>query len=972
MNACACEPCACGCCEGIHVATPAAIFNRPGLSSLAYRVGTQARFLHSMKARLSSRDYPALQGLRTRDEDDFSIALLDGWATVADVLSFYQERLANEGFLRTASERRSVLELARLVGYEPRPGVAASVHLAFTLEAGHELTLAKGSRVQSVPGPGEKPQVFETSEDLAARSELNVLRPRLERPPYITRDRLTASPLVYLQGIATGLEVNDWLLLRFAGAKPEALYQVTSVISQAEALRTKLGVARRDPAPEAESGIVSPAPAEEPDERPPLAKLVAAVKKPASLQPPRARHLARDVAALYRGQSDLIPRLFGVLFPGITAAIYKLLGKVKPPGDAPLSSLEALRVKAALFGHNLPPAVSFTDGKPVTGPLPNLRNTWQGRLPRAGEVRVVILDGEHDQIREQSRIAIRRPLPDTIIILAASQRAYSYHTVTEVETLTLNAHNVSSRATILTLDTPWLSEDERKSVEGLPEVLRGTSVFAQSEELPRAPEPVTDDVTGDEPFLELDALHRGLEAGRFVIVEGERSDVLPGGPPGSNGAAPSGSGLVDAELAMVSEVAHRLATAPGTSHALPGDALHTFIRFAEPLAFRFKRDSVKVHANVVEATHGETKLEVLGSGDATRPFQTFALKQPPLTYVAAPTAKGAESTLELRVNEVLWREAEHLAGLGPADRRYQIRIEEEGRTSVVFGDGKRGARLPTGLENVEARYRSGIGRDGNVGAGRITLLLSRPLGLKEVTNPIRAAGGADRESRDQARRNAPLPTRALDRLVSVQDYADFARAFAGIGKASAVELSDGTRQLVHVTVAGAADVPLSPSADVFENLLRALRELGDPHQPLELAIRELLLLVVAARIRVAPDYAWDDVEPRLRAAMLAAFGFERRELGQDVLQAEVLGVVQGVPGVAYADLDTLAALREDDLARADPSSVLALAQRVPVELARFRTAAERAAAADPSPIAPAQIAVLTPDVPDTLVLSELR
>ena len=47
------------------------------------------------------------------------IALLDAWATVGDVLTFYQERIANEGYLRTATERRSVLELARLVGYAP-------------------------------------------------------------------------------------------------------------------------------------------------------------------------------------------------------------------------------------------------------------------------------------------------------------------------------------------------------------------------------------------------------------------------------------------------------------------------------------------------------------------------------------------------------------------------------------------------------------------------------------------------------------------------------------------------------------------------------------------------------------------------------------------------------------------------------------------------------------------------------------
>ena len=83
---------------------------------------------------------------------------------------------------------------------------------------------------------------------------------------------------------------------------------------------------------------------------------------------------------------------------------------------------------------------------------------------------------------------------------------------------------------------------------------------------------------------------------------------------------------------------------------------------------------------------------------------------------------------------------------------------------LVFGNGQRGARLPTGQENVKAVYRNGIGKPGNVKADQITLLATRPLGVKAVTNPWRASGGADKENRDQARQNAPLAVMALDRL----------------------------------------------------------------------------------------------------------------------------------------------------------------------------------------------------------------
>src|SRR5581483_7602361 len=99
----------CGCCAGITVVTPQSEYNRPGLPALSYRVGAYATFLESMLARLSTMSvdgattlYP-LKQLTTRQSSDPSIALLDAWSVVADVLSFYQERIANEGYLGTAA-----------------------------------------------------------------------------------------------------------------------------------------------------------------------------------------------------------------------------------------------------------------------------------------------------------------------------------------------------------------------------------------------------------------------------------------------------------------------------------------------------------------------------------------------------------------------------------------------------------------------------------------------------------------------------------------------------------------------------------------------------------------------------------------------------------------------------------------------------------------------------------------------------
>jgi len=203
----------CGCCEGQEVTVPIRVSNRPGLANIAYRVGTQSQFKESLLTRLSTLPYPVLKQLTTRGNDDFAIALLDAWATVADVLTFYQERIANESYLRTATERLSLVHLSQLLGYKPRPGVAASTHLAFTLEdnpqSPRQVLIEAGTKVQSIPGPSEDAQIFETVEAIEARPEWNVLKPRTTQPPRFSNN----TEEIYVQGTNTQLKPGDALLL---------------------------------------------------------------------------------------------------------------------------------------------------------------------------------------------------------------------------------------------------------------------------------------------------------------------------------------------------------------------------------------------------------------------------------------------------------------------------------------------------------------------------------------------------------------------------------------------------------------------------------------------------------------------------------------------------------------------------------------------------------------------------------------
>jgi hypothetical protein len=118
---------------------------------------------------------------------------------------------------------------------------------------------------------------------------------------------------------------------------------------------------------------------------------------------------------------------------------------------------------------------------------------------------------------------------------------------------------------------------------------------------------------------------------------------------------------------------------------------------------------------------------------------------------------------------------------------------------------------------------------------------------------------------------------------------------------------------------------------------------------------------------VLPDHRWETVEPALRNALLADFGFDRRELGQDLVPSTVLATIQAVPGVEYVDLDTLTAIDEAWLIDGIRSDSTASLVEPSVGTVRVRPALF-----EDGRILPAQLAYLQPSVRDTLILNEVK
>jgi len=862
--------------------------NPPGRRSLSYRIGTHQAFLRWMLERLPRQSIPGgphagsrpLAALATHSERDPTVALLDAAACVADVLTFYQERIANEGFLRTATDPRSVTELARAVGYQLGPGLAASTWLAFTVEdapgAPEQVVLAPGLRTLSIPGQDERPQTFETTERLVARPEWNRLRPATSAEGPL---RLGA-PELWIRGTQSNLAPGDQLLI--VGRQRE----VNGASDQWE-LRTIQAVA-----PDPASG-----------------------RTRLALRPPE-----------HSQSTALRPAVGG-------------------------GTVFAMRARAAAFGHNaqdwatLPPDVQARYTAAYPWP-PGPSTTWPG-------FNVELIDGRLYLDNAYSQLAPRTWLP-----LVAGGRVWLYW-VGDVLTSSFTRFLLTARCSAPSL---YPFPDAGQGAV-LPKELTRRELLAlvQGERLEPAAPPLVDPAWGtgvlapfpdvrsgpdgmdEEDEVALEGVVLGLPEGRTLIIRGKRPRVrvvtdagltltdaggvrreygkddvlfaaaLPGrdgvrkwrlvDADGFEGTAAVPDGGLSLEPAAEDDPSVAEVVALRSAVQTPSG---TRLSLTRPIARWYDRATVALHGNVAPATHGETVREALGSGDGSVPNQRFTLARSPLTWVSAATPDGRRSTLEIRVNGVSWQEVASLHDQGPRSRVYLARRDDQGRVSVLFGDGVHGARLPTGQENVVASYRIGNGMEGAVGAGAIALLQTRPLGLRSVTNPLAAGGAEDPDAGEVARREAPASVLALDRIVAVMDYESHARSFAGIGKARAALMRRGAKQRVHVTLAQADGMPVPPGAAVLTSLAASMDAVRDTTVEVELAGFEPRWFRVAARLRVSSGYLFADVAAAAREALTAAYSFASRDFGQGVSAAEIIARLQGIPGVELVDLDGLA------------------------------------------------------------------
>ena len=915
------------CCQGTAPQTPEAIGNRPALGQVSYRAGRYATFLASMRAALSGTGDPELApltALRTRDPADFTIALLDSWAVVLDILTFYSERVANEAFLRTAVEQRSVTEIAALVGYVPSPGVSASATLAFTLASAPGspavVPIPAGTRVQSVPGPGQSPQVFETSADLTALAAWNALPAQATTPWSLSGNEQST----WFSGTSNNLSIGDALLFVAApggtpdlGGGPAELHYITAVSADSIANATQVTW---------DTALNSTAFADGVNV-----------------------YVFRTKAALFGASAGTVTSTTTYDAASETDETTTRMGT---PSYEPWAERHAVVLDTTYPGLGPGPGGPQWLALTLTQATPRHAISVDTRLEAAGRGEAAAITGETAAAgaAESFTGAVG---PKTVTYAAL-------FTVTSAHDENPQTYNISSRATALTVGDTVLplasfpqspSRSDILATDVLATYIGDTAnvtAYVQSEQLTGASLPVTSAVWGQSVAV---AGGQQIPPGQRAAVSGKRVRLLI--PAGANSvftpAGGSGGSSADGQVVLLDSAQQTVDPAgnavlsvitttgvagtlllpnqsggPSITGFLPADQADpvageavivqgvtlaggvTTLYLASPLTRAYDCSTVTVNANAVLATHGQTTQEILGSGDATNAALSFSLKQAPLTYLSGPAGSGAQSTLEVWVNNLRWQEVPSLLGSDPADRVYTTSVDATAHTIVRFGDGSRGGRPPTGQANIRAVYRTGTGVAGMVADGQLSQPLDRPQGLSSVTNPSPATGGQDPATADEVRASAPLPTLTLGRVVSLQDYQDYALAFAGIGKALATYAWSGDTRGVSLTASGANGAVLAPGDPVFTSLLTALRQAGDPYVPVSVVPHVPVLFTFAAAVAIdTTTYDPSAVLGQVWQAVSAAFAFGQRELGQGVAASEIIKVIQGVPGVLAARLTGL-------------------------------------------------------------------
>ena len=252
-----------------------------------------------------------------------------------------------------------------------------------------------------------------------------------------------------------------------------------------------------------------------------------------------------------------------------------------------------------------------------------------------------------------------------------------------------------------------------------------------------------------------------------------------------------------------------------------------------------------------------------------------------------------------------WQLVDNLYTVDSGTGAFSVYVNANGDTEVVFGTRLNGRIPPAGVKIV-ATYATSSGTDGNIPANLITSFRTSTSSEITIQSSSAAANGSDEESVTSIKTSIQSVTRAQDRAVTLNDFADLALSSPGVLK-SASSYDAATSTVTVYPVPYVADylnyslyaIPVDATMQTeVEELLQAKAMVG-------VTVDSATSIVVdrvdiAATVKVDDRYVAPWVEAEVEDSINELFSFDALDIGQEVRIGDVYRKILSVRGVEYA------------------------------------------------------------------------
>ena len=882
---------------------------RAGDSDDAY-----VRFGEERKRLLKETDRERLDRLRTQYEgerrDDWAWEIVRVLARSAHILTEYIDGYANEGYLRTATQWDNLRRLVDLLGYHPAPPASASTRLVIEAKQETRGTLATGFQVKYSPPDGGAPILFETLEDLAVDADLNRLHPaEYNRNP----NRLNGS-LLWLENEIEDLNIGDPLILEDekTGVLRAHLIQGMQVVegltrlSVAPRLSQRLykGYTKVHLKPKDRLAPIGPAAKGAEVER-----VLRLTEEPRGLLPGMVLHITDGVKTSYRrlifvrGQRLVLDADVGILRLDE--------GLVSQPVVLSISKKEAdsrtvVSDNTVIYSYS------------VAGDWSRLSDTILADKRKDNQEKIHLPTYQVIDARYHPADGDSEPRGYTVLTLVWDKNTHDF-SLDNPQTLLVQAPPATPG--------PWRVDTYLEKVNGrLPKTLIADKpkkagagdlavvVTGRQMAWTRLAAVTVDEEKGDASLI---AEERWFDRGggdfflTATAVYAHFKETLRLKDWRLNSRALAGKRIplvsvppvLEKGRTLMLENADNASAAFFTRVAKIDTAVNPVeLILSQDLPAGFTIGNTLIAGNVVLAGHGETKGEkVLGSGDATRLSQSFGFEEKEVSFVADATQpSGVRAAVIVQVAGRTWEQVPSLQNSRPTDFHYTVHMTEDATLKISFGDGKRGRRLPTGVNNVRVTFRKGVGLSGNLPAGSF-FKPARPHRLVDkVRQPMAANGGNDMEGVESLRENAPATLLTLERAVSLADFASLTMSQSSVWQARAFlrPTGLGRNQKVEVVVVPAGGGELGTLGTTLTRFL-----LNHTVPGIEVAVlpyEEVTFSLAVVLTVDAEQFIPEDVVKEVEKALREAFSLRKRGLGQDLFLSEIYALVEAVTGVRHS------------------------------------------------------------------------